>query len=1839
MEEIKDLGGLVNKDLAFSKLPQDKVYDSVNFRITTDDGNTTAARQNIKGNKYISGISYNGWPCVSSLNFSTSLIQNVFSPGIVYALVMNVNGVNSPVYNLTYSTVATLISDITNLITSDPFFTPFNFSAVAGSNNIIIQSLNCDSIGITSFTTAGPALSSYPYSAFDEEFAIETLNGVSYNATAGHPGVPQWSIFEENLGTTFNTSMTTGVRNSSNVIITSIPTVLIASGTGTGTNATDVYWYADPFYLNNIQTSAPSLFQYFTGGPYQIDFAFYIAKSQNADVNIRIYLDIGDLIDPAAAASFGVTLETIPSIGYPVIVIDSFTYGAAVGATDLNRLDPAYGGTPYTLNYTFPGGLTNLTQLLSPGASFIYNGFIIRSTSQKNAPFPGPPFTYSATTYFDYFRIKGPTLNFSSFINSQTISTPLNFGYIIGWVTLRDDIYLFTTDAVYDPDDPTTWGGPTIPVSSGQIWKFTYDKAGDYADPATYNISLVYNNLLNFTTSRPIANPGMIESRYESPEIQKIYWTDNYNNPRVINVVDPNIGSLLPVDLNLQPSLSMDLPVITEVLDGGELLVGVYQVAYRLKNTNGAESRFSRTSQLIPIIDAAESTASVTTYFPTVPVKDVANKSIRVIVDNVDTTYNTIEFALIYYFDGTSEPEINIVKETFIPASGSVDIVITGAEDFIPITLNELTAFSTYITRAKTLAAKKQTLFLGNIKIGSQEVDWDSRAYRFPRNQNITYVEDTQGAFTPITYVPATNEYEYNFVAGSTVPPTADCIQKYAFQNPDAATSASAYLYQPGTNILGGAGPNVKYEFITENIKLDGKYDIGGNTGNGISVSGPQMLPDSGTVITLNTLDRSFTARSSSLSNSGSPYVYDLILGYKRDEMYRFGIVFYDELDNPTYVNWIADIRTPHIYMPDDAQGDAAGTSSPAFPGVGANRSRLGTNALSTSFSSDPVYYDTANTDLWGRILGIKFTIDFSGVPDKYKKASIVRTPLQDVDRHVVAQGLFLPTFQYDNVVGPVMTAPYTNINTLFTAFGSSGFNAAYAPSGNNIWYDCWTLRSPEFLFKTYPGMLGGDEIDIVNYLDVDGSGQSWLMGQQTATTQDYFACNATGMNYGAGAGNNDFWTAWRTKLYRPAETATRPYSIKNVATSQNPYPVIHSFNFQTGGNDRGYKKGDTILFGSSPQPRSVHGCTPKNIAGTAGGGLNYPQTGFSYSNNSLFVQLNPDRASNWNAIAFGNEYTAAGQDGWVGSFRQYVANYKKSVPAPFGGQGYFARSNSEYIPCNNLIDISVKNVPIQTKVFGGDTTVTVMDYTAQFFDRAEGIKFTSTVNLFLQMFYFPVETSVAVPYRRSFDNSKSIDHESGVTNRVQYLQWEGAITNDAYWSSDAKIESREHFEVDPAFNYTDKSVYRYFPKPALVQVPTVFDCRVWRSEKKIDGELSDSWSVFKPSSFLDVESAYGPLNNLVVFQDKLYFIQDRGFGALQVAEQKLISDQAGDADLVLGSSGILERYDYVSTKTGTKHQFSMSVSDYSMIWFDTLARKIYRYKPGSLEPLTDVKGYSGFIYTRTNGFLQTRDNPYRMIDDPIQGKVWRPHGVHSTYDFQHQEFFMTFLNPDDPSLPNQPDNYITLVYNDLFDGFVGEYTHYPKVYINDKVNIFSPYLDPISPSFDSIFVHNYGDYGRFYNNPFLSYSSISFVVNNNPTLEKTFTNLEVVAEAYSKNNYIGSALNPHQYDSFAAIDYYDFFENMRVFDNYQNTDVIPLGGANPISRRHKTIWNIKVPSDRVLDVTSNIFDPANLDPLRPSITRRMKDKWFVVEMKYNNSPNNRFVVHSAKAIYSANSR
>jgi hypothetical protein len=47
---------------------------------------------------------------------------------------------------------------------------------------------------------------------------------------------------------------------------------------------------------------------------------------------------------------------------------------------------------------------------------------------------------------------------------------------------------------------------------------------------------------------------------------------------------------------------------------------------------------------------------------------------------------------------------------------------------------------------------------------------------------------------------------------------------------------------------------------------------------------------------------------------------------------------------------------------------------------------------------------------------------------------------------------------------------------------------------------------------------------------------------------------------------------------------------------------------------------------------------------------------------------------------------------------------------------------------------------------------------------------------------------------------------------------------------------------------------------------------RITCSELKTNNEQTDSWTKFKFANYLDVDSSYGPITNLKVFKNRLYY-------------------------------------------------------------------------------------------------------------------------------------------------------------------------------------------------------------------------------------------------------------------------------------------------------------------------------------------------------------------------------
>lgn len=1333
---------------------------------------------------------------------------------------------------------------------------------------------------------------------------------------------------------------------------------------------------------------------------------------------------------------------------------------------------------------------------------------------------------------------------------------------IIGWCALRDDIYLLTTNCT---DDPNT----TTIVSNGQWWKFSYDKSGDMTDPNNYSLTLIYNNALNVTTKRPVANPGMIEVRYENKDIQKIYWTDNLNILRVINVADPSVQLKTPEELNLISAIDFDIPILTKI-GVGTLLTGMYQFVYRLKRNNGAESRFSLPSSPIFLNNMPEDTTPFNKYQATKSEED-SGKSITLKIDNIDSSFNKIEVVALYYKTEGALPICNIMYESYINEQSSFTVTYAGSETLVELTIDEITAFAPNIRRAKSLASKYNTLFLSNVLLSDQNVGWDARAYRFPFGSTQTIIKDVAG-----------NSYTVDSTLGfdilnsdtthQAVPENHDAIQDYASQAPYLDTNN---LYQPNSTNhlfdLGGEGKNIKYQFHEISIVQD--YLIPSKT----ELEAPYRDIDGKQPDIVYLKDHQYSTGGFYKSHI-SPYMMPLLAGYQRDEMYRFAIVFYDDQGNESFAKWIADIRMPSVFMP---VGSTKGDVDSMFPLV-----------------------STTNNYVRSKTIVVEFTVDTTTLSSDIKGYSIVVVPREDVDKRVLGQGIISPmfrTFDTDNNIDKrtLWSCPngVDDTNTGNSYFGTNENQNVTIP----YWRHAMTFKSPEFDFNGYPKYKQGDTFEITSLMFEE---------QKCWVKESWFGSSLVGHNLAD-------WpevSGAVFKQYLTKNTGVNPRPIKDPTSSGPEYNILDTKVFSPFVNNQStiftwdylssnwdtlvpeYTGYDPILINASP--KSFAGQRASRATGRLG--IIYGEN----ANNS-YQDFNPITSD------------FAGQDGWDSdNSRIYVANYKRSVTNQYGGNSYSQRAHNVYRYPNNYHRI-VKGTPIaNTRVAEGDTYTLVHDTVYEFPDFSR--KYTTSSLPFdlnvTDVGYTNVARRVAwriysFPTEVSVNTSLRADSKIGGHNIPNRDNITGDFTvggGNLNWEEAYKKEDQNLYSWLP-------NIRNFYAKPFDVTVSNEFDCRTYKSEPKTNNETVDSWATFRPSAYLDVESKYGPITNLIVFRDKLLFFQERGFGGFQVADKQAL--QAEDnTQLYIGTSGILDRYEYASTSIGSKHQFSFAQSDQSLIWFDTLSRKLYRLKD-NVEPLSDLKGMSAFFFNNTNSDLQISDNPYEDI------------GVHATYDTRHGEFLISLLN-------STSDKYYTVAYSELFDGFCGRYTYTPKVFINDKLNMFEVPSGNNLPG--ALFASNYGKYGVFYEHPSNPTrpqdSKVSFIINQEPSLEKVLTNMEVLTEAYTPT------LDYKLLNQYAIPQPNDFFNKIRIFNSYQNTDVLPLAG---ISKRRKTIWNVKVPGNRVLYTGGNfdIFDPVNIATNRTAITERLKDRYFIAELYYDNKRNNKFVASSVNSLVMLNPR
>lgn len=1427
------------------------------------------------------------------------------------------------------------------------------------------------------------------------------------------------------------------------------------------------------------------------------------------------------------------------------------------------------------------------------------------------------------------------TLTTASFTNTigsagTTYSTESSTVYICGWCRLNEWIIVFTSNS--EVSEPAS--------ALCQIWKFKFTDGSrvliNGASGTTLDATehLIYNDYLNYSTTTYIRDTV---TNYETSSKGRVYFTDYFNQIRVINVFDTEIMSKKTTDLDLISEITFSKPIIQTITNNGTVPSGaVVQYYYKQFDSDGRETIFSPGSQVISLIEnnTNDTSLSYSDYIATPP-NTLTNKAVTIELNNLDPDYEFIEYYVVIWYSKNSPLIYKIGEDTV--SGDKMYFTHSTMDDAISIDYVSFMKIGVPFT-AKTIEDQDKALVAGNIKETSFDVDFDARAYRFNSGMD----------FDLLSADGSIDTYSTTFSGSfSNIPEEHDAINP---TNDDTNTSynyeaANKQIYKSDGATIGGEGINISYTFLasgrtattgTPQLNTTGNdrtpYNSSTTRTAGQYYGYGEKNPDGNTL---------YYDLGDELNNTKSVKINALQTGYSRGEIYPFGIVFFSKQGQRSYVKWIGNIKFPdptlsNSYKIQNSNGET-------------------TNAFLDS-NADVLSYD----------LGILFDIDVSSIADEISGFKIVRVERTQSDKTRLGTGIVTNFVNFgDGNTDAVTQNPFTLLRKYVAGvpYASGVKPTSEAITGMmsilGTTYGDDTTTSPIEAYQNV-NLILNDHPDITGIRGGITSPYTFLLNY-TAPESDFrdftdFSVNTNSdyiRDYGyytcyeqvynddflnAAGGVDNIKEAQLGFLFR----AKQFYSLSSEGQTAQNYKIAAQ-RYLTNGEVIGNagsglaNTDDTNLIGTEIEYDTATGTGIEAILNASYGFYNTAgdeKRPFGYGTKKQFIRLDTSPSDPYltsgNSLNYkeldagdilGTAPIATAMTEYQGAKRYFKeVAYCRVLSNQYGGNTFIARSKYEYIdtghyqPVTNETGSTFSNV----FVFGGDTYVTSYsrEYIKQYWGNTNNIEYlneSGTINRLSIAFMFCAESSINTSFRTGL-------HWGGASSSTDNYAFHGSV-DPLVAKGDLSYD--ETFYVYDLYHQQNNVRTDYIAKDLLLETVNKFPNRIKVSSLKIDGELTDNWRNFPVNQFTDVTGSLGEIHKLISVKGQLLYFQDRGIGMLPINERAMINDVTG-ASLILGNGDLIGKFQYISESSGTRHQHSVVVSDKTLYYYDSLQAKIYALQSGSL---TEQLGLSSYFHNDLMEILRVKDDLY----------IANPTGVHAVYDKKNERVFFTFLGgntikDDTAGYYDVLDivlkgaiyyrcliqgNYTSseIISGNNFEELIS-YKRGVTISFNEKLNNFEAFYDfkpgkylqyddkLLSINHDSRnegYIHEEGNFGEFYDNFYPS--DIVLVVMPNPNIISVFNNIEYYSEiTIDKENIVGETLN-----------------SIQLWNNHQNSGKITLTVGTIAKQRIQT-WRHKFKRD-TLNVTGE-FKP------------RMRNYYLLLKLRFDNNDNKRIVLSDVVISY-----
>lgn len=350
-----------------------------------------------------------------------------------------------------------------------------------------------------------------------------------------------------------------------------------------------------------------------------------------------------------------------------------------------------------------------------------------------------------------------------------------------------------------------------------------------------------------------------------------------------------------------------------------------------------------------------------------------------------------------------------------------------------------------------------------------------------------------------------------------------------------------------------------------------------------------------------------------------------------------------------------------------------------------------------------------------------------------------------------------------------------------------------------------------------------------------------------------------------------------------------------------------------------------------------------------------------------------------------------------------------------------------------------------------------------------------------------------------------------------------------------------------------------------------------WWSLTKTPNSDIDVWTGINLTSIAELDGDKGPLTKIKRWNNSLFAFQDKAIAAINFNNQTTISTQEG-IPVEISNSGKVQGHYYLTTNNGCKNKWSIVESPNGLYFIDSYNKAINVLGEG-IKSLSMINLFQDWIEKHEIGNIWSSE--YK------NGKAFK-----SFYDPIHKDVY--FANGED-----------CLCYNELLEQFVSFYD-YEKLEHMAMLNnsIYGISDGTIYRMFEgSDYCNLFGKQCDYY---------IQYKINNEPFVDKTWTNIEYRADVFNEGN-----IQTNEYNGNSIISN-ETFNFLKVWNEYQNGELdlntVKFSYIKDARPRFR-VWRTNIP--RANNGSNNKW---GLD--------RIRNPWIMLELKKSSNTNKRMEFH-----------